>query len=498
MKIKLLSPQRINLTGKKAIFLPYFSKEAVKINDQQIRRDIEKISKFSKSLDEGEARLIFSGSRRFLFLNLGKKEKWNQRRFLLSLRKAIRILKENKIGQAVLFLDGIIPPNANLVSLTRQISENILMADYEFDKYKNKSREGWSQLELVEIIWPDSQRYQKDLSQGEIIGRAVNFVRDLSNTPGGEMTPDKLAKISATSVRKLGNIKVEIFDEKKLKRLKMNGILGMSQGSSQKPRLVILKYFGRKKDKKIDLVFVGKGVTFDSGGLNIKPADSMMQDMMYMDMSGGAAVLGAVRAIRELKLPLNIVSLIPAVENMPSGSAVRPGDVLKLYNGKTVEIGHTDAEGRVIMADALSYAAKNFRPKMMIDLATLTGSALQALGQEIICLLSNSDKLENILRQIGNDSGDYAWPLPLWEEYERDIKGNIADISNTSRTKYGGAITAALFLNNFTGGLPWVHLDIASTMISTEGQGLTKGATGTGVRYLVELARNFPKIKNHL
>ncbi len=497
MKIKLENPQRIKFRKEKTIFFPFFDGEKIKTRDKQVEREIDKFSAVVRSLKENESRLIFSEKGRFIFLNLGEKEKWSQRKFLLNLRKITRLFKENKIEEATLFLEKIIPQGVNLNSLIKQTSENILLADYEFNRYKEKPKEGWPKIKLIEISWPDPQKYQKDLVQGEIIGQAVNFVRDLSNTPGGEMTPDELAKISVAASRKLKNTKVEVFDEKKLKKLEMNGILGVSQGSFQKPRLIILKYFGRKKDKKTDLVFVGKGVTFDTGGLNIKPPDSMIQEM-HMDMSGGAAVLGALTAISKLKLPLNVIALIPAVENMPSGHALRPGDILKIYNGKTVEVVNTDAEGRIILADGLSYAVNNFKPKIIIDVATLTYAAEVALGQRATALFTNLPKMEIVFRQIGEDSGDYVWPLPCWEEYEEDIKGTIGDIANSSKTKYGGAITAALFLKNFVEETPWIHLDIVPTMTSIENQGLAKGAAGSGVRYLVRLAQNFQKIKADL
>ncbi len=259
----------------------------------------------------------------------------------------------------------------------------------------------------------------------------------------------------------------------------MGGILGVSQGSFQKPRLIILKYFGKDKKEKFDLAFVGKGVTFDSGGLDIKPFDAMKEGM-HMDISGGSAVLGAILAIAQIKLPLNIVAAIPAVENMLSGQSYRPGDLLKSYNRKTIEVISTDAEGRIILADALSFIAKNFKPKTIIDVATLTGAAVVALGQQIVGLFTNLPKMENAFRQIGEESGDYVWPLPLWEEYEEEIKGTFGDIANLGKTKYGGAITAALFLENFVEEIPWIHLDIAPTMTSIENQGLAKGLLAQG------------------
>jgi len=494
MEIKLKEPQKINFSKKAVLVLPFFPGEKISIKNKEIEKEINKFSETLTSLKENEVRLALSEKGKFIFFNTGEKEKWNQRKFILSLRKIVRFLKENNISQTVLFLEKIIPRGIDLNNLVRQIPENILLADYEFTLYKEKPKEGWPEIKLIEISWPNPQKYQKDFGCGKIIGQAVNFSRDLSNTPGGEMTPQRLAEVSFKTVKKLKNSKIEIFDERKLKKLGMGGITGVSRGSSQKPRLIILKYFGKDRDRKIDLAFIGKGVTFDTGGLHIKSSDAMIE--MHMDMSGGATVIGAILAIAKIKLPLNIIGLIPAVENMPSGQAFRPGDLLKAYNGKIIEVISTDAEGRIILADALSYVAKNFRPKMMVDVATLTGAATVALGRWAIGLFTNLPKMENIFRQIGEDSGDYVWPLPLWEEYEEEIKGTFGDIANLGKTpKYGGAITAATFLKNFVEDLPWAHLDIAPTVTSIENQWLAKGASGTGVRYLVKLAQDFKKIE---
>ena len=494
MIIKLLEAQKIKIKDDLSLVIPFFSDGDIKIENPQISTEVKKFSKYIKNIQEGDFKFFSTGKESFLFLNVGEKKKWNHRRFFLSIRKITKYLKQNKVENAILFLDKIIPQKSDVSLTSRRVVENILMADYEFNKYKSVPKNGWPKIRSLGIVWADKLKYQKEFLKGEKLAKIINFVRDISNTPGGEMTPQKLAEASVNMARKNKNIKTEVFDEKRIKKLKLDGILGISQGSFQKPRFIILKYFGKKNDKNIDLAFIGKGVTFDSGGLNIKPPEAGMNEM-YLDMSGGSAVLGAIVAISELKLPLNVVSLIPAVENMPSDRAIRPGDIIRAYNGKTIEIANTDAEGRVIMADALSYAEKNFKPKMMIDVATLTGSALSALGQRAICLITNSEKIENKLRIIGEESGDYVWPLPYWEEYEEDIKGDVGDILNSSKVRHGGAITAAMFLKNFVNDVPWVHLDIAPTMTSIESQGLSKGATGTGVRYLVRLAEMFEKIK---
>ncbi|MFA4999082.1 MAG: leucyl aminopeptidase family protein [Candidatus Paceibacterota bacterium] len=497
METKLTDIKKVNLKKGKFLFLPFFSDEKNKTKALGILSEISGLADFIKNINEGETRMFFSGKQSLIFLNIGEKKKWSQRKFLLTVRKMTSFLKENNIKEAVFFLEEITPQNSDLKDLSRQISENISMSDYRFLKYKEKPKGGWPGIKSIEIVWPAHADFKKDFEEGKIVGRIINFVRDLSNIPGGEMTPEKLALAAKEAVKKTKKISIEVFNKEKIKKLKMGGILGVSQGSSQEPKLIILKYFGRKGDKKIDLAFVGKGVTFDTGGLDIKPIEAM-KDGMHMDMTGGAVVLGAILAIAEIKIPLNIVSIIPTVENMPSGEALRPGDILRAYNGKTIEIISPDAEGRIILADALSYATDIFKPKMIVDVATLTGAVLAALGQRAIGLFTNLSKMESQLREIGENSGDYVWPLPCWEEYEEEIKGTFGDIINSGKVRYGGAITAALFLKNFIKETPWVHLDIASTMTSIEGQGLAKGSIGSGTRYLIRLAQDFKDIENNL
>ncbi|MEK7162365.1 MAG: M17 family metallopeptidase, partial [Patescibacteria group bacterium] len=263
--------------------------------------------------------------------------------------------------------------------------------------------------------------------------------------------------------------------------------LGVSRGSDEPPRFIVMEYLkGPKKEKPV--VLVGKGVTFDTGGLNLKPEQAIYE--MHMDMSGGSAVIHAIRAAARLKLKKNIVGLVPAVENMPSGSSYHPGDVLRTMSGKTIEVLNTDAEGRIILADALTYA-KKYEPRLVVDAATLTGAALAALGQRYTGLFTADKKLEERFRRLGEETGDRVWPLPLSAEYEEEIKGTFGDWANIGKTKYGGATTAAVFLWQWAKGYPWVHLDIAPRMTTIEGEYLAKGAAGAPVRLLVRLLEEF-------
>lgn len=278
----------------------------------------------------------------------------------------------------------------------------------------------------------------------------------------------------------------ESAGKKDMERLKMGGILGVGKGSDVPPKYIIMEYRGGVKNEA-PVVFVGKGVTFDTGGINLKPSDAILG--MNMDMSGGAAVIHALSLSARLGVKKNIIALVPAVENMPSGASYRPGDVLRSMSGKTIEVLNTDAEGRIILADALHYA-KRYKPSLVIDVATLTGAALVALGERASAIFTRDQELETKLREWGDVSGDYVWPLPLWEEYDEEIKGTFGDVANLGRTKWGGAITAAAFLAQFATGYRWAHIDMAPRMVAVEGEFLEKGAAGAPVRLLLKIAES--------
>lgn len=274
-----------------------------------------------------------------------------------------------------------------------------------------------------------------------------------------------------------------------LKKLGMGGLLGVAQGSVQPPKFIILDYNARTKNLDT-LVFIGKGITFDSGGICLKQAKDM--DLMKSDMSGAAAVMGAMMAVSKMNVPLHIIGLMPCTENMPSGSALKPGDIIQFSSGKTAEIANTDAEGRLILADALAYA-ENYHPQAVIDLATLTGSCVVALGTVVTGMMGNNEALKKRVQAAGEKSWERVWELPLWEEYQEQIKSDIADIKNVGGP-HGGAITAACFLSKFAEKYPWVHLDIAGTSWCEKNGAYTqKGASGVGVRLLVQFARNWTK-----
>jgi len=322
------------------------------------------------------------------------------------------------------------------------------------------------------------------LKQGEVVAAEVNACRDLANTPGGDMTPALLAaevKRAAAGTK----VRVKVLNKRDMEKLKMGAILGVGKGAVEEPKLIIAEYRGGKKNAP-PVVLVGKGITFDTGGLSLKPSPYMLD--MHLDMSGGAAVVHAVIAAAKLKLPVHVIALIPAAENAVSGESYRPGDVLRSMSGKTIDVLNTDAEGRLVLADALTYA-KKYDPTLVIDVATLTGAALVALGTKASVVMSKDDLLAQRIVRLGEESGDYAWPLPLWEEYKELVKGRFADVSNISpkNTRDAGTIEGGMFLAEFADGYPWAHIDIASRMVSDKSDILAEGAAGAPVRLLVRL-----------
>jgi leucyl aminopeptidase len=372
-----------------------------------------------------------------------------------------------------------------------RLVENFFLAHYTFDRYKQKTKEHYHGIKTITIeVSPELlAEVKRGAKRGQIVGTWVNWCRTLANTPGNDMTP----KIMVSEVRKAvwgKKVTFKVLGEKEMKTLGMGGVLAVGQGSKEESQFLILEYKGGKKTES-PIVLVGKGVTFDTGGLDTKPHPHAL-DMM-MDMSGGAAVMSTLLIAEELKLKKNLVALVPAVENMPSGESFRPGDVINMLDGTHVEIGHTDAEGRLILADAITYA-KKWKPEVVLDVATLTGAAAVALGERATAIFTREDALAEKLVQAGEEVGDNGWRLPLWEEYEAEIAGHVGDISNI-RTKgqggVGGAITAATFLYHFGKVYPqFVHLDMAPVMTAVFDEELTKGAKGSPVRLLVTWLEN--------
>ncbi len=311
------------------------------------------------------------------------------------------------------------------------------------------------------------------------------MARDMVNAPPTDMTPTIIAA-KARAIARQSGLRIRVLERPQMQKLGMGALLAVASGSAQPPKFIVVEY--RSGGKKPFIALVGKTITFDSGGISIKPAENM--DKMKDDMAGGAAVLGAIRTAAALKLPLNIVGLLPATENMPGGRAYKPGDVLRTLSGQTIEIINTDAEGRLILADALAYAC-SYKPAVIVDIATLTGACRVALGQEAAGMVGTDEKLKQRLREAGDKTGERVWELPLWEGYYDLIKSDIADMKNTGG-RDGSVITAAALLSKFVEKYPWVHLDIAAMAWTDKDRPYTpKGATGIGVRLLTQFLRDY-------
>lgn len=409
-------------------------------------------------------------------------KKMTRRKLQTLFRRVINIAKQNRIRQLSLDMNDFAFAALALpiADIGEMCAVNMQLANYEFNRYKTKPKEGWNTVEKIFVKGAKSRDMRDGFRRGQVIASEANAMRDLANTPGGEMTPAILAR-AAMDAAEGTDINVQVLGPVDMELLGMGGILGVGKGSDSEPKFIIMEYMAGELGQK-PIVLVGKGITFDTGGLNIKPGNSMEE--MHMDMSGGAAVIHAITAAAKLGIKRNIVALVPAAENMPSGRSYRMSDVLRTMNGKTIEIGHTDAEGRVVLADALEYS-KRYKPEVVIDVATLTGAAEVALGKKASAFFATDEILEKKIRELGERSGDYVWPLPLWEEYESGIKGVFADVTNSSKTRMGGSIEGAMFLWQFIKGTPWVHIDMAPRMSAADGDFLSKGSTGEPIRLLV-------------
>lgn len=372
--------------------------------------------------------------------------------------------------------------------IARACVEGAVMGLYRFTRYKTNGDKADREMKSLVLYASasDAGAARAGAQRGTIVAESVNQVRDLGNLPSNVATPTYIADRARAMARSRG-LSCDVIDRKGMERLGMGALLGVARGSQEPPKLIILRYDGGKStagaaDRPIALI--GKTITFDSGGISLKPADKMEQ--MKSDMMGGAGVLSVMEAAARLALPISIVGLLPATENMPSGTAIKPGDVITAMSGTTVEVINTDAEGRLVLADALAYAVKRYQPRLMVDIATLTGACSVALGQYAIGLLGTDAPLIDRLRRAADASGERVWQLPLWEEYYEQIKSDVADLKNTGG-RAAGTITAAAFLSKFVGTTPWAHLDIAGTMWSDDTRHyVAKGASGAGVRLLIQ------------
>lgn len=420
---------------------------------------------------------------RVVVIGLGKKDQYS----IEQIRKCAGDIGRNTIAAKRDECQIALPSLASLDSnwVGQAIAEGMNLGIYKYERYLSKSDSKGSVIKSIELIADKSQLtgLKKGAEKGLIIANSVAISRDLSNTPANDLTPKIFVDFVTGLVGKAKGFKVTVIDAKKAKQLKMDALVGVGKGSEHPPYLLIVEYTGGAKSQK-PIALVGKGVTFDSGGISIKPSTGMGE--MKGDMGGAAAVVGALNATLALKPKTNVLFITPLAENMPSGTAQRPGDVVRAMNGKTIEITNTDAEGRLILADALCYAVKQ-KPKEIIDLATLTGACVVALGNSASAILSNNDAMVEKMKAIAENTGDRVWQLPLYDDHLELLQSNVADLLNAYEGRLAGTSTAAKFLEQFVDETPWLHIDIASTMSSKSTKGYTvKGFTGAGTRNIIE------------
>ncbi len=420
---------------------------------------------------------------RILLLGLGKNP-LNEQQYQSAIRALAKVLIKLPVKSATVALQQIDVAGRRDSWCAEMFARLITEASYLFTRFKSNKQKpsSLSRITLATTGGKGAQALKKSLAEGRATGEGVNVARNLGDLPGNVCTPAYLATQARALARKHLPLSCKIVEEKEMRSLGMGSLLSVTAGTKQPAKLIVLNYKGGDRADK-PAVLVGKGVTFDSGGISLKPGAAM--DEMKYDMCGAASVLGAVTAVASMQLPVNLVGIIPAVENMPSGAATKPGDIVTSMSGQTIEILNTDAEGRLILCDALTYA-KRFDPEVVVDVATLTGACVIALGNHATAMYSNDDELARQLLSSGIDSADRCWQMPLWPEYDKQLKSNFADMANIGG-RNAGSVTAACFLARFTKEYRWAHLDIAG---SAWNSGANKGATGRPVPMLVNFIRN--------
>ncbi len=435
--------------------------------------------------EAGETTLLHNAgalaSRRILVVGLGKKRNCNME----AIRSAAGHVIARARGFGAAHVASVLPVAASrrldAETVAQAVTEGAILGGYTFEKYKKAEKPSARRLTLVLTDRTRESLAKKGLKKGKILADAQNLARDLANEPSSGMTPTILASRAKEIGQEFG-LKVQVLSENDALKEGMGAFLGVARGTDEPARFIVMKY--RPSDRNL-VAFVGKGITFDSGGISIKPSENM--DSMKGDMSGAAAVLGAMWAVAQLKPKIGIVGIVPATENMPSGHAMKPGDIVRSMNGLTIEVLNTDAEGRLALADAIAYARK-LGAKTIVDVATLTGACVIALGEMTSALISNDDSLANLLLKISQETGEKMWRLPTFQEYDDQIKSDIADVKN-SGGRPAGTITAGMFLKKFAGETRWAHIDIAGKEISKKAAGYQhKGMTGVGTRSLIEAA----------
>ena len=425
-----------------------------------------------------------TSSDRVLLVGLGKERDFHEKEYLTAVRAAIRCLNETGAPEAMFYLTELPLKKRDVAWRIEQAVLTTMSCLYRFDRLKSKAEEVRRPLRKLALSVASNGEVapaKAAIARALALAEGIKLTKDLGNLPGNICTPTYLAE-QAVKLAKEHKLKVQVLGQAQLEKLGMGSFLSVTRGSRQPPKLIVLQHLGGDKKAK-PIVLVGKGITFDTGGISIKPAAEM--DEMKFDMCGAASVLGTLKAVATMGLKLNVIGIIPTCENMPDGNATRPGDVVTSLSGQTIEILNTDAEGRLILCDALTYAER-FEPAAVVDIATLTGACVIALGHVVSGLLANQDSLARELIDAGDEAYDRAWQLPLYDDYQEQLKSNFADMANIG-SRVGGAITAACFLSRYTKAYDWAHLDIAGTAWKS---GAEKGATGRPVGLLTHFLIN--------
>ena len=422
-------------------------------------------------------------AKRLFLVGLGKKKDLTLDGIRQGLGHAVKRVRQVKSGSFTALVPSVTPKGHSLIEVAQAMVEGAILGSYQFTAYRsdNGAEKEVGRMTILAQQKSQVRQLTEGIRRGGATAEAAVLVRDLCNHPSNVMTPSRIAS-EARTVAKHEGLTLKILEQKDMEQLGMGALLGVSRGSHEPPKFIILEYNGAKKIER-PVVLIGKTITFDTGGISLKPAENM--EHMKADMTGGAEVLAAVRAAARLKLPLRLISILPVAENMPGGRAMKPGDIVRTLSGKTVEVQNTDAEGRLILADALAYAQR-YNPAALVDIATLTGACVVALGQFAIGMFGTDEKLKAQVQRSGQKAGERVWEMPLWNEYFEQLRSDVADMRNIGG-RGGGMITAALFLSKFAGDGPWVHIDIASTDWSERERAyIPKGPTGIGTRLLIQ------------
>lgn len=485
MKItsSLITPSK---SKSDALFVGFFSDtklntiatEADDLTNMQISARI-KAKDFSGKT--GEALTLFADSgQRIVLVGLGNKDKCNLGTIQSATTSAVKAVIKTPVKTVSNYISSLTYANLDPATVAKISAIAASHAAYRYEVTKNFKKD--DKHSLTSMAMYADKKAASTIKQAAAIATGVETTRALGNLPPNICNPSYLASHAKDIAKKYDNCSLTILDEKKMQKLKMGALLAVARGSRNSPKMIVLKYTGTKKTQKPHVI-VGKGITFDTGGISLKPGANM--DEMKYDMCGSASVFGTLKAISDMQLPLNVIGVIPSSENMPDGDANKPGDIVTSLSGQTIEILNTDAEGRLILCDALTYCER-FDPDTVIDIATLTGACVIALGKPASGLFSNNQKLADAITEAGEESGDRCWQMPLWDEYQDQLKSNFADIANIGGRE-AGSITAACFLSRFTKKFKWAHLDIAA---SAWNSGSNKGATGRPVSLLTQYLLN--------